>query len=365
MKEIRIEGEIGSWTRYDVLYQLRQAKDQPVTMKIASYGGDIGAAVAISHAIQDHGNVTVVHDSLNASAATWLPFGAKQIRMHEDCMLYIHCSSMEVFMWQQMNAEQLKDLGLDIESDVRSLEAMDRMIANKYAKHSGGKYTQEQMLDLMRQHPWLTAQECLDYGFIDEIIAEPSGKKVTNSMAKQFRNCAIPMPEGVEVEKTLLQRIAERLGISQQAEAPEVKDSFSFSKDMNKKFVTVNALLKVEGIEQSADDKLVLTAEQFQVIEDALAESQGKIENLGKMEAALAASKASQKTAEDNLQAASDTLDTLSDDVKKIEGISNKVAKIKEMFDKIPAVQAPAPAPAVKDEFADIRKDPVNFYDEE
>ena len=160
-------------------------------------------------------------------------------------------------------------------------------------------------------------------------------------------------------------QLSKELGISQQAEAPEVKDSFSFSKDMNKKFVTVNALLKVEGIEQSADDKLVLTAEQFQVIEDALAESQGKIENLGKMEAALAASKASQKTAEDNLQAASDTLDTLSDDIKQIEGISNKVAKIKEMFDKIPAVQAPTPAPAVKDEFADIRKDPVNFYDEE
>lgn len=364
MKEIRIEGEIGSWTRYDVLYQLRQAKDQPVTMKIASYGGDIGAAVAISHAIQDHGNVTVVHDSLNASAATWLPFGAKQIRMHEDCMLYIHCSSMEVFMWQQMNAEQLKELGLDIESDVRSLEAMDKMIANKYAKHSGGKYTQQQMLDLMKQHPWLTAQECLDYGFVDEIISEPSGKKVTNSMAKQFRNCAIPMPEGVEVEKTLLQRIAERLGITQ-AEAPAVNDSFSFSKDMNKKFITVNALLKVEGIEQSADGKVVLTAEQFQVIEDALAESQGKIENLGKVEAALAASKTSQKAAEDSLQAASDTLDTLSDDIKQIEGIDQKVAKIKEMFDKIPAVQTPAPAKPATDQFADIRKDPVNFYEED
>ena len=368
MKEIRIEGEIGSWTRYDVLYQLRQAKDQPVTMKIASYGGDIGAAVAISHAIQDHGDVTVIHDSLNASAATWLPFGAKHIKMHEDCMLYIHCSSMEVFMWQQMNAEQLKELGLDIESDVRSLEAMDKMIANKYAKHSGGKYTLEQMLDLMKQHPWLTAQECLDYGFIDEIISEPSGKKVTNSMAKQFKNCAIPMPDGVEVEKTLLQRIAERLGISSQAEPPTVNDSFSFSEDsMNKKFVTVNALLKVEGIEQSADGKLVLTAEQFQVIEDALVENQGKIENLGKLEKQVSASQAAQKTAEDNLQAASDSLDSLSDDIKAIAGIDNKVAKIKEMFNKIPAVQTPAPAPKdeVKDEFADIRKDPVNFYEDE
>ena len=183
-------------------------------------------------------------------------------------------------------------------------------------------------------------------------------------MAKQFRNCAIPMPEGVEVEKTLLQRIAERLGITQ-GDATQTKGSFSFSSDMNKKFITVNALLKVEGIEQSADGKLVLTAEQFQIIEDALAESQGNRENLGKVEAALAASKTSQKAAEDSLQAASDTLDTLSDDIKQIEGIDQKVAKIKEMFDKIPAVQTPAPAKPATDQFADIRKDPVNFYEED
>ena len=376
MKEIRIEGEIGSWTRYDVLYQLRQAKGQPVTIKVASYGGDIGAAVAISHAIQDHGDVTVIHDSLNASAATWLPFGAKHIKMHEDCMLYVHCSSQEVFMWQQMNAEQLKELGLDIESDVRSLEAMDMMIANKYAKHSNGKYTQEQMLDLMKKHPWLTAQECLNYGFVDEIISEPSGKKVTNSMAKKFKNCAIPMPEGVEVEKTVLQKIADLLLLSSGHEGPAQPsslqppainkgNSLSIITDMNKKYVTVNALLKVEGIEQSADNKLVLTAEQFQAIEDALAAAQDQIKNLEKVQQDLSTAQTAQKTAEDNLKAASDSLDTLSDDVKAVDGIDNKVALIKEMFNKIPAVQTPAPKGEEKDPYADIRKDPVNFYEDD
>lgn len=223
MKEIRIEGEISSWTRYDVNWQLRQAKGQPVTIKVASYGGDIAAAVAISHAIRDHGDVTVIHDSLNASAATWLPFGAKKIKMHEDCMLYVHCSSQEVFMWSQMNAEQLKELEMDIESDVRTLETMDRMIANKYARRTAGKYTQEQMLRLMNEHPWLTAQQCLEYGFIDEIIEEPAveGKKLSNTLAKQFKNCAIPLPEGIEVEKSLLQRIAEKLGITSTTEGRE------------------------------------------------------------------------------------------------------------------------------------------------
>ena len=364
MKEIRIEGEIGSWTRYDVLYQLRQAKGQPVTIKIASYGGDIAAAVAISHAIRDHGDVIVVHDSLNASAATWLPFGAKNIKIYEDCMLYVHCGSQEVFMWSQMNAEQLKELGLEIEGDVRTLETMDKMIANKYAKRSGGKYTQEQMLKLMSAHPWLTAEQCLEYGFVDEIIPEASGKKVTNSLAKQWKNCAIPMPDGIEVEKTLIQKIAEKLGITESKNvapvvvAPVEEKTTDIDAKMKKEFVTVNALLKVEGVEQSADGKVVLTDEQVQTIED-------KLKELENVKTQLTSANAAKKTAEDSLSAAVASIDALSDDIKAIDGIDNKCAKVKEMFDKVPAVQVPAPSGKETDQYADIRKDPVNFYNEE
>jgi ATP-dependent protease ClpP protease subunit len=369
MKEIRIEGEISSWTRYDVLWQLRQAKGQPVTVKVSSYGGDIAAAVAISHAIQDHGDVTVIHDSLNASAATWLPFGAKKIKMHEDCMLYVHCSSQEVFMWSQMNAEQLKELEMDIESDVRTLETMDKMIANKYAKRTGGKYTQEQMLALMNDHPWLTAQQCLDYGFVDEIISEPAveGKKVSNALCKAWKNCAIPVPDGIEVEKTLLQKIAEKLGVISSPRGanlaapdmvPTTIEETTLISDMKKDYVSVNALLNVEGIEQSAEGKLELTDEQVQVIED-------KLKNLADMEAQLATANEAKTTAEDSLKAASDSLDALSDDIKAIDGIDNKCAKIKEMFDKVPAVQVPTPAGEQTDVYADIRKDPVNFYEQE
>jgi len=369
MKEIRIEGEINSWTRYDVLWQLRQSKGQPVTIKVDSYGGDIAAAVAISHAIQDHGDVTVIHDSLNASAATWFPFGAKNIKMHEDCMLYVHCSSQEVFLCRQMNAEQLKELEIDIESDIRTRETMDKMIANKYAKRTGGKYTQEQMLALMNDHPWLTAQQCLDYGFVDEIISEPAveGKKVSNALGKAWKNCAIPVPDGFDVEKNLLQKIAEKLGIDKQEKnvvsvselpAPPAKEDDTFHNiEMNKNYVSVNALLNVEGIEQSAEGNLTLTAEQLQVIED-------RLKNLADMGAKLATANKAQQTAEDSLSAASDSLDALSDDIKAIDGIGNKCAKIKEMFDKIPAVQVPTPA-NVGDEYEDIRKDPVNFYDNE
>ena len=370
MTEIRIDGEIGRYTRWSVCEQLAQAKGKPVTLRISSYGGDIASAIRISHAIQEHGDVTVIHDSLNASAATWLPFGAKKILMHEDCMLYVHCSSMEIFLWEQMNAEDLKELGEDIDSEVKSLEKMDEMIANKYALRSGK--TKQEMLKLMQEHPWLTAQECKEYGFIDEIIAEPSGKKVTNSLAKNFRNCAIPLPEGVEVEKTLIQKLAEKLGISSNTQHPtpntpndQTTNTPNNQSIMIKKYTTVNDLLKVEGFDQSAEGKFTLTEEQMQEIENALADNKTALE---KAKNDLTAANAAKQTAEDNLKAASDSLDSLSDMIKNIDGIANKTAKIKEMFDKLPAsvtVEDHLEEKPGEDTYADIRKDPINFYEEE
>ena len=369
MVEIRIDGEIGRYTKWDVTNQLKQAAGKPVTMRIASYGGDIAAAVAISHAIQEHGDVTVIHDSLNASAATWLPFGAKAIKMHEDCMLYVHCSSVELFLWQQMNAEDLKDLGEDLDSEVRTLEKMDEMIANKYAARSGK--SKDEMLKLMQEHPWLTAQECKDYGFVDEIIAEPSGKKVTNSLVKSFKNCAIPMPEGVEVEKSMLQRIAEKLGLTNTQQPSPITQPQSPLHNiqptyiMKGIFTMLNALLAVAGFAQSEEGTFALTEDQMKAIDDELDKNKKAIDDLNTK---LTAANAAKKTAEDSLQAASDSLDSLSDLIKNIDGIDAKMAKIKEMFDKLPGsvtIEDDHNKEPEVDEYQDIRKDPVNFYDEE
>lgn len=134
---------------------------------------------------------------------------------------------------------------------------------------------------------------------------------------------------------------------------------------MNKKFVTVNSLVNVEGFDEK-DGKVVLTAEQMQVIEDALVEKNNKIENHGSLESELSTVKDAKKKAEDSLAAASKALDAISDDVKKEEGIDNKIKKIKEVFDKIPAgVSAPNPKSEDVDPYSDCRKDPVNNYFDE
>ena len=119
---------------------------------------------------------------------------------------------------------------------------------------------------------------------------------------------------------------------------------------MNKKFLNVNALLKVEGLEEN-DGKVVLTTQQLQAVEDNLAELQGKVENNGNLEKTIA-----------------DKLDAFSEEVKNTEGLQAKIQKIKDVFDHIPAAvptQSTASDKQDGDVFADIRKDPVNNYLEE
>ena len=102
------------------------------------------------------------------------------------------------------------------------------------------------------------------------------------------------------------------------------------------------------------------------VFEDALVEKNNKIENHGSLESELSTVKDAKKKAEDSLAAASKALDAISDDVKKEEGIDNKIKKIKEVFDKIPAgVSAPNPKSEDVDPYSDCRKDPVNNYFDE
>ena len=127
----------------------------------------------------------------------------------------------------------------------------------------------------------------------------------------------------------------------------------------------LNALLAVAGFAQSEEGTFALTEDQMKAIDDELAANKKAIDDLNTK---LAAANAAKKTAEDSLQAASDSLDSLSDLIKNIDGIDAKMAKIKEMFDKLPGsvtIEDDHNKEPEVDEYQDIRKDPVNFYDEE
>lgn len=364
MKELKINGVIDSWQGWRLRNFLEENKGKDVRVRLNSYGGSIAVAVDMSHAMAEHGQVTIVHTSLNASAATWLTFGAKKIEMYSDCMLFVHPSSQEKFFWEQLDADGMKRLGAEVAADANALDKLDMMIAAKYASRSNGKLDAAGWLQKMKTTEWLTADECLDLGLVDVILRDKKAEKVNSAREQDFANCAIPMPDGYEVERSLVQQIVEGIkGFMSSAKvepAPAIneEDTTNNCLIMNKKWTNVNALLNVEGVEVK-DDKVVLTQEQMEAIENALKKNADDMEAI----------KGEKKTAQDNLQKVVNIMDSLSDEVKAKETAEDKAKLVKEKFDKIPAgvvVTTGTKTEDEKDDFEDCRVDPVNFFlDEE
>lgn len=340
---INISGVIDEWgymTSY-VKYYLRQYKDQPVIVRINSYGGSVNEALAIAQAFIDHGNVTVHLLGFNASAATWMCYGAKRVEMADDGFWFCHRSTISMDIWKDMNATDIEVLIQQLQSQKKSQEAIDIMIAKKYMDHAKGNavnHTIEEIIKLMNEQRWLPAAETHALGFVDAIIK--NAKSVTEDSYNYIRNAAtkLHLPDLPEREKkdSFLQRVQKFFGVEKEPEQePETppqqlesnagegeettRETNLIHTIMEKKFITVNSLLGVEGL-QVSDGKVTLTVEQLQTIEDRLENSEN------------------QSNAMEDVTA---ILDGVSANVKAIDGLKNKVLAVLAVVNRMP-VAAPA-----------------------
>ncbi|MGL4852743.1 MAG: ATP-dependent Clp protease proteolytic subunit, partial [Phocaeicola sp.] len=304
-------------------------KDKEVHCRINSPGGSVNAAIAISKAFAEHGNVVVEFIGFCASCVTFMAFGAKKIIAFEDTLWLCHKCAVPVDVCKMMNSDEVENFIKKLENDKKSQDAIDTIIANKYfARCSSKGKTMQDVINLMGEDKWISAQEACDWGFIDEV---QQGVKVVNEMREfMAMNCAefkLPVlptstPAVNKQEPELHQEIASFLSKIFNAMTPK-KSSDDPTKTvtnqtptitMNKTYLAVNSLLKIEGLAENSG-KIELTAEQLQAINQAI-------------EAAN-----TQKTEFDKAVSA---LDTISDNVKNIDGIANKVNAIKLVVGMIP-----------------------------
>ena len=150
---IKLKGYVGGWN-FDanyVDYMLDKHKDEEVHVLINSLGGSVATALSVSAAFARHGNVHVHYESMNASAATIASLGAKRVTIDRDAMYLVHKCSQVVFLWDQMNADQLQQLIEQCEKTKRDLDKIDLNIASGYARRC--KKEKAELLDLMKEQP--------------------------------------------------------------------------------------------------------------------------------------------------------------------------------------------------------------------
>lgn len=181
--------------------KLSPLRNRPVTVRINSYGGDVMTALDIRQQFIDHGQVTAYILGMTASAATILAMGAKKVVMSRYALMLVHPASTGVTELGMYNHDQLEEAIQRLRSRQADIDSIDSVISAIYAEHAHGRATQAQMASLMAEARWLTAQEALEAGLIDEIDESAAAPDPTKASAlfsdhqrEIFAACGLPMP---------------------------------------------------------------------------------------------------------------------------------------------------------------------------
>ena len=330
---LHLKGYVGGWD-FDsdyVDYVLGQNDGLEVNVLIDSLGGSVATALSISSAFRNHGNVNVHYVGMNASAATIASLGAKHVSIDASAMYLVHKCSNFVFKYGQLNADEIQTLIDECEKQKKDLQKIDLNIASMYAGKC--KKNKDELLDLMKVGGWLTAQEALDWGFVDEITYNPedSAPAIDDATVSALASAGIPIPNIEPKEKEGF--FAKFLASLSALFANNNSSSTKIITTMNKTFKLVCALLQIEAL-TSNDGKITLSDDQLQTVED-------RIDALEKQISDLTDEIKEKNSQIENLkQKPADDSTSVVDDGKKNENFANdyvsSLNNAREMFNSIP-----------------------------
>ena len=321
-----------------------KAGDKPVRVKVNSFGGDVNEALAISRLFEERGNVTVEFCGFNASAATWMAFGAAHIEIREDSFWLAHKSLVFLDIYGTMNADQIEDKIKELQSEKKSNDAIDLMIASKYANRSGKSI--KEVFELMSEEKWISAAEALEWGFVDKVIPAKNKNVITNQLIDNIIAAGLPRPvanESPEEDEKPMTLSAFKSFFNGLMRKDNSKTEVII---MNKTFTFVNSILKEEGVKEN-NGTISLTVDQLKLINDALEQSSKDKEQSDRQ-----------------IKDITDKIDALSPTLKDKTDISDKIGMVKDIIDKIPAenVVTSSGNNDGKTDFSDIAVDPVNSF---
>ena len=272
--QLHLKGFVGGYD-FDadyVDYILSKNEGKEVHVLIDSLGGRSNTALSIFSAFKRHGNVNVHFVGMNASAATIASLGAKHITMDASAMYLVHKCSIGFFEWGQLNSDGLQALIDNIEHQKADLDKLDANIAQMYATRC--KKEPAELLNLMKAGGWLTAQEALTWGFVDELTdyEDESAPVLTDAVANAMASAGIPIPNMPMMdapEKSAIARFFNSLAsIFTNSQTQKLQNSQT-SNPMKKIFTSICAILACEHL-LSNDGKVTLEDGQLEQVEQAI-----------------------------------------------------------------------------------------------
>lgn len=167
--------EIGLFTpASDFVRDLRAIDASTIELRVNSPGGSIMDGLAIYNALRDHpARVEAIVDGIAASAASWVTLAGDHVTMNRHSQMMIH-DGMGLTVGNAADHRQAAEL----------LDKLSDEIAGIYAERAGG--TPQDWRAAMAAETWYSAQQAVDAGLADAVVAEAAD--TTNTLRADNRS---------------------------------------------------------------------------------------------------------------------------------------------------------------------------------
>jgi ATP-dependent Clp protease, protease subunit len=198
-----------------------------INLYVNSNGGDVMEAMAIRSQLKRHPAQKIGYvDGFACSAASFILTGCDKVVMYSNTMQMLH----NMWTYALGNYKELRKAADDLEQiSIGNRQA--------YLEKSNGKMTEEQIIEILDNESWLTAQQCLNLGLADEIVAEEKDLTSAQQIAQKVNRT---LEQQINYNKAL---VALRQSVNSNKEPDPVDPKPELSKD-NKIQKTFLSILK-------------------------------------------------------------------------------------------------------------------------
>lgn len=175
---ILLYGEIGNdgnVTAEGIVSQLLEAERlfRRIDVRINSVGGEVETGIAIFNALrQSKAEITIYIDCIAASTASFIAGCGRPVKMSRYARIMLHRPSGCSYG----DASHLKNY-------IEQLEQIEDILCRIYAERTGLSVEEIRTTYMDGQDHWLTAEEALSLGFVDEIYDQPQQTPFTDSLS--------------------------------------------------------------------------------------------------------------------------------------------------------------------------------------
>jgi len=205
------------WVNYEYVQSENSAKffreelsknpdTKQINIYINSYGGSVFEGTAIYNQLKRHpAQKTVYIDGFACSVASVIAMVGDKVVMPKNAMMMIHN------MWNIVmgNAKELRKAADD-------LDVISEGNRQAYLLKAGDKLAEAKLIEMLDSETWLTAEQCIEYGFADEYAEKEADLTKSKEMLQKVN---LSIAQHIEFNKSLAAQLRELVEPSKEPKA--------------------------------------------------------------------------------------------------------------------------------------------------